>query len=188
MVERMPKGKVMIYYIHYENNKNYREAVHELLMIELTNLYIDSTNEITIKKGKYGKPYAVVSRIIEYNISYTTGAGVIALCENRPIGVDIECVGEIHQEILERCYHEKERCYILNGKEKNKMTRRFYEIWTKKEAYVKYLGVGINKNFATLNVLDESIANKFQTVCIENCILTVYTEGNYSITLKKTEM
>ena len=184
----MPKGKVMIYYIHYENNKNYREALHELLMRELTNLYIDSTNEITIKKGKYGKPYAVVSRIIEYNISYATGAGVIALCENRPIGVDIECVGEIHQEILERCYHEKERCYILNGKEKNKMTRRFYEIWTKKEAYVKYLGVGINKNFATLNVLDESIANKFQTVCIENCILTVYTEGNYSITLKKTEM
>ena len=58
------------------------------------------------------------------------------------------------KELAKKLFNEDELSYIAgNGpsRKKSEMQRSFYEIWTAKEAYLKYLGSGISGGVNTLS-------------------------------------
>lgn len=156
-------------------------------MKELSIKFGVSTDTIKVKKDEHGKPYILDPPGIEYNISYTSGVCLIAFSE-RPIGVDVEHVREIPRDILERCYNREEQQYVFKGRNQKEKEIRFYEIWTQKEAYVKYLGIGTNNEFVSINVLNKSISGNFQSVYMDGYIMTVYTDGNYYTIWERREI
>ena len=170
--EKMSKIQVRISYFFNKNSIELRKQIQNCLIKEIGGV----ENKIKIKKGKYGKPYIANEHGIDYNIAHTIGVGVIAFCEHS-IGVDVEYVRGIPEEVLKRCYHSEEQQYVLEANGKKEMERRFYEVWTKKEAYVKYLGVGINNQFPLYNVFDKLISDNFHSIYINDYIITVYVEG-----------
>lgn len=95
-----------------------------------------------------------------FNLSHTYNALVIGVA-NRPIGIDIEKVKKANIKIANRYFTEKEILYIVE--KKKEIDRRFYEIWTRKEAYIKFVGKGFFIGLKSIDTLKESNSIQFQT-------------------------
>lgn len=131
------------------NNKN-KYSIKKSLLKDLINNY----NEKDLYYNKYGKPYI---KDVFFNISHSFGYMIVATSDSE-IGVDIEKVRDVRDELIDFIATKKEREYIyedIQNKEK-----RAFEIYTLKEAYFKMLGTGL-QDFKSV----EFIINDCSTIC-----------------------
>ena len=107
--------------------------------------------EPRISNNEHQKPYIENIDNFFFNISHS-GKWVVLAHNSKEIGVDIEKIkskGQI-DSFAKRFFTEKERMYIEeNPKNKEKC---FTEIWTGKEAYMKYLGTGLSEGLTTFSI------------------------------------
>ncbi len=90
--------------------------------------------------NEYGKPYWQEGPYFNYSHCST---GIIVAVSDRPIGVDIESYRHYDEALMKRVMNEEECRQILQDPEPPK---RFIYFWTRKEAYLKYRGVGITED------------------------------------------
>jgi phosphopantetheinyl transferase len=130
--------------------------------------------EIVFTKNGYGKPcVASIYKIIEKNrdetekikmdislffsISHSENMMICAVaCFN--IGADCQYFTgsfETCQKIAGRYFSEQENIY-LGDLEKEKYMDDFFDIWTKKEAYIKYTGKGLSEGMNTFSVAEKT--------------------------------
>lgn len=102
-----------------------------------------------------GKPY-VENVNVHFSIAHSYNL-VLCAVSDTPVGIDAEKIRQVNTDIAKKYFAQKEREYVLENK--NKDTIRFFEIWTKKEAYVKMLGTGIS-DFLTFDSLNKKISTK----------------------------
>lgn len=100
-----------------------------------------------IKRTDRGKPYFTEGPC--FSVSHT---GQLWVCSmgRVPVGIDVQKTGRrlYWKKIAERYYTDDERAHIEEcGIES------FFQIWTRKEAYAKYTGQGIDKEFKTFSTL-----------------------------------
>lgn len=81
-----------------------------------------------------GKP---LSKKIYFNISHSRGVVVFVMDES-PIGIDIEKVRDVNDNLKNYISSQEEKEYIGDNKS-------FFEIWTSKESLVKCIGTGIKE-------------------------------------------
>lgn len=93
-----------------------------------------------------------------FSISYTDSMYVIAL-SNRQVGIDIEKVNpcKYSKLIIQKYFSKNEQEYINEEDKEDCKFQRFFELWTKREAYVKYIGTGIDNNFKYLDMLNKTL-------------------------------
>ena len=146
----------------------------------------------SILKNKYigeyhidesGKP---ISETEFFNVSHSSE--VVVLVEDVvPIGIDIEKIRPVEDDLVNYATNESERSYVKDEK-------AFFEIWTNKEALVKALGTGIKTKPSLIPGLpvnglisyqDKFYSNK--TVNYEDFVLTVSRQGkeDYQIEIIK---
>lgn len=128
---------------------------------------------IVFDKSVYGKPFLIGYPDFYFNISHTRNAIVVAISDY-PIGVDIESIKKAELEIAQNFFCATEFLYITNSK--NDMDKRFYEIWTKKEAYLKYIGRGLSLPMNLFDVLSDAIALNMITFEKEDYIISFFSE------------
>ena len=107
-----------------------------------------SSGSIEIKKHEHGKPYIYGADNWHFNISHTDGMVGIAISDE-PVGIDVERIRDADLRIAKRFFTVSENYYIENTACKDK---RFFEIWTKKEAYLKYTGKGLSLSLKAFDV------------------------------------
>lgn len=90
-----------------------------------------------------------------FSISYSKNVVLFADAEE-DFGIDIEYHQEVDAAALSGFFTEEERHFILSGVT-SEMQDRFYEIWVKKEAILKALGVGIVAGLDTFSCLEDSV-------------------------------
>lgn len=76
------------------------------------------------------------SQIVYFNISHS-GDYVMAAVSDRPIGVDVEFKEDKDFRVTKRMFSDGEREYIGDNQ------KRFRDVWTVKEAFLKCTGDGI---------------------------------------------
>lgn len=110
-------------------------------------------DEHTYQLSSYGKPQI---RGMEVSLSH---AGDYAVCavSNQPVGIDIERVRIMNKSLTQKACTKKEQEYIENSETIEERKRRFVEIWTNKEAYLKYTGTGIRLPLTSIEVLGEDV-------------------------------
>lgn len=116
---------------------------------------------ITFGIKEHGKPYAK-DLAVEFNISHS-GDMVVCAVDDKPIGIDIEQIHPIDLTVAKRICTEEELLYLFGHTPveqdfsyttNTEILTRFFEIWTKKEAYGKCIGNGIC--FADLHTIEYS--------------------------------
>lgn len=93
--------------------------------------------DIIFKKTPKGKPYTE-SAEVEFSISHSKDIVVCAISD-KPVGIDIEKIRKVNLNVAKRLFAPDEQEYIFQ----ECTQQRFFEVWTRKEAYVKLLGYGI---------------------------------------------
>lgn len=101
-----------------------------------------------IERTDDGKPY--VSNHQDLYISVSHSGGVLAcLVGDAPLGVDIQETRKVRAgSIAKRYFTQEERVYMEDNGESG-----FFMLWTRKEAYAKYIGTGLKEIIAGTTVL-----------------------------------
>lgn len=102
--------------------------------------------KIEILKTENGKPF--VNGNIFFNISHSKGF-VTAVTADSPVGVDIENIREPNYKTIKRFCTDDEEEYILSASDEAEKIKRYFTVWTLKEAYFKCTGEGILKGLKT---------------------------------------
>ena len=83
-------------------------------------------------------------RELRFSVSRSGSFGLLAVTRGRDVGVDVERVEPRRAlgPIADRLFEAGEAAELRALPESSKI-RRFFELWTQKEAYAKALGVGL---------------------------------------------
>lgn len=105
-------------------------------------LYVEPTSLI-FEVNAYGKPY-LANRSLFFNISHSNDCLLVAVSDFDSIGVDIELIKSRSNllGLAKRCFSADELnfwCSLPGGSRE----RVFYQLWVRKEAFVKAVGRGI---------------------------------------------
>lgn len=110
--------------------------------------------DIRFTYGKQGKPELDYKTMgidcLYFNMSHS-GDYVVVAVSDQPVGIDIEHKTRNYENIAKRCFCEEEYRDIMSIPIKEQ-PRRFLEIWTMKEAYIKWKGDGMKIPFCSFNV------------------------------------
>lgn len=125
-----------------------------------------------IINGEHGKPYfsGPELRDVFFSRSHTHGCEVACFSDSE-VGVDCEDTRARKdrkpdfENVARRFFTEDEREYIAYGEPGAE--ERFFEVWTAKEAYMKYTGNGFSEGFQTFSVFDLKDA-EIKTQRLEN--------------------
>lgn len=151
----------------YRKEKSLSASLIEKILIKkiISDEAATSTNDILIGKTKLGKP--IIKRPSDLNldisISHSGSYLVIGICNNGKIGVDIELIKDFDYGVFRNCLSASEEIYINSGKKITQRLENFYEIWTRKEAYLKALGIGLQKPLPITQFYSDHIKPKAET-------------------------
>lgn len=113
----------------------------------LANYSGTSPRSLKFHRGPHGKPYLVApSDDLQFNLSHSGDRALLAVTRNRRVGVDLERVDpRIDIEILSRHFFAPEEVAELFALPLEDRIASFFVCWTRKEAFVKALGVGLSR-------------------------------------------
>ncbi len=157
----------------YQKKACHKSADTDKMIAESIRRCLGVGGEIEILRTELGKPY-IENMPIYVGVTHTDDTVIIAL-DDKSFGIDCEHKDRTQknaEKIAERYFTENERQKIFDSADRDKM---FLDIWVKKEAYVKYTGLGLtgmkNCDVTTLQGF-EKIENE------RNLIIYVYKEKN----------
>ena len=99
-----------------------------------------SVSNLQFSLDSNNKPILVSYPNINFNFSHTHNAILCGIACNNSIGVDIEKINTPPLTIMNKVFHPQEIEYV-SQKDIIQKQIRFYEIWTRKEAFAKQLGI-----------------------------------------------
>jgi 4'-phosphopantetheinyl transferase len=153
----------------------YSELLVRYLLSKLTK---EPFSDFVFDRTEKGKPYVIGHDDIDFNISHTKGMILCSVTDKGRVGVDVERIRHIKYNIMKRCFNLEEISYV----EQLPLTdRKFFEIWTKKEAYTKYLGTGLTIDITTINMLSKEHSDKLYSFGSEDYIFSIYCDDNKKV-------
>ncbi len=135
---------------HYEDRL--RSLIGSLLQhMELAKQLQCEPLELKYQVNEFGK-WELENNELYFNLSH---AGQYAVCaiSDRPVGIDIEQMVSRDFSIFQSVWTEREKkLFQVHNMED------FYDLWTAKESYVKWLGTGLATDLQTMSIeLDGSV-------------------------------
>jgi 4'-phosphopantetheinyl transferase len=97
---------------------------------------------IVFQNDNFGKPFVELPGKTQFNISHSDSL-VVCATDDGPIGIDIERIHAPDFEMAKRFFHPDEFSE-MTGLPNRLRTKRFFELWTLKESYIKALGKGLS--------------------------------------------
>ena len=96
-----------------------------------------------ILRGEKGKPFIVGRENVFFNLSHS-GEYVVCAVSDREVGIDIEKRAKARMEVAGRFFHEGEVRMLksLSGTEQDRL---FFNYWSVKESFLKYIGTGLTR-------------------------------------------
>ena len=136
-----------------------KEDAHALIALAAKELC--GKEDATVLRTAAGKPY-FADLPIHFSLSHSGTVAILAVSD-REIGADVEEMREVDMRLAERFFTAREAAYVAGDRD------RFFEVWTKKEAYGKWRGDGLAASLK-VDILDL----EFYTECDGNYRIAVY--------------
>lgn len=112
-----------------------------LLKLALSN---EGATDFEYKYDSNGKPYIKGGLFINWSHS-----GKMAICaiSNHPVGCDVEIIKSAKLNLAKKYFTTAENDLL-----KNDADTTFYRIWTAKESFIKFTGLGLRQSLKTFEV------------------------------------
>ena len=130
-----------------------RFVVARGMLRQLLGLYLDQDpGAVAFSRGAHGKPFLQKGGL-HFNVSHTHELALYAIARNREVGIDVEWPRPqvAHEQIAARFFSLEEQEALAQVPDEARRAA-FYNIWTRKEAYVKARGDGIAAGLGTFAV------------------------------------
>ncbi|MCL5670652.1 MAG: 4'-phosphopantetheinyl transferase superfamily protein [Acidobacteria bacterium] len=125
---------------------------HGLLRMLLGSYAGKSPFSLCFRAGTYGKPElqdVIEERRIHFNLSHSEDVALYGITRGCPIGVDVEYVRTFPDyERLAQEFFSRAECKSLKATREEVRAKRFFELWTRKEALLKGTGQGLGDGLA----------------------------------------
>ena len=126
---------------------DWQDTPHNILKSLIGRSVNANTQPINIRHTP-GEPPACLSHPHVHISNAKRGRWVAFALAEQPIGVDVEVI-ELKKSIPWNVLHPNEQAWIKAGD----VPRRFAHVWAGKEAYLKALGIGLNCEPSTVDIL-----------------------------------
>lgn len=117
--------------------------------------------------NKYGKPY--IERGPHFSLTHSNKLVCCAVSDNN-IGIDAEFISAARDNVARRSFSSEEYASYSTASDH---TSEFYRLWTRKEAYLKYIGTGLASPMYKFNTLSPDIDSMLQSIRLHNYWLSI---------------
>lgn len=139
-------------FIHETDRQRYLAARHALRQL-LGAIVGRDPAALAFVVDPFGKPRLQDAGTLEFNVSHSAGECLIAICDGQCVGVDIEVSKRMRDaDALARRHFTAAEQAELARCEGDERTRAFLACWTRKEACLKALGIGLSLPPARIEV------------------------------------
>lgn len=134
---------------HFEKHRRHfvagRGALRQLLA-----QYLDTNPEqVRLSYGAYGKPALDGEHkdsSLRFNMSHSHEVALFAFTENREVGVDVEHIrADFASEDIARRFFSRREVETFNTLPQHDQVAAFFRCWTRKEAFIKVIGLGLSQ-------------------------------------------
>jgi 4'-phosphopantetheinyl transferase len=132
---------------HFDRDRNHFLACRGILR-ELLGSYLNrSPTSLAFSYGAFGKPALRLedsSAPIHFNVAHSNGLALLAFARRCEIGIDLESIrADFAGDEIAQHYFSKQELTELRALPETMRTVGFFECWTRKEAYIKARGLGL---------------------------------------------
>lgn len=164
--------KALNYYHSIDRKLSLYSAL--LVRMAISNLSGIPASELHFQSKLMHKPKLLSAPQYHFNFSHTRNMILCTISTEGPVGADLENIQQdIPLEGMEKLFHPLEWQYIKNSFSSIR-SLRFYKLWTQKEAYIKYLGIGFSKDVSTFNLLDPIFTLHLHTWMSDNYMCSIF--------------
>jgi 4'-phosphopantetheinyl transferase len=132
---------------HFANDRNRFVVARGLLRVLLGAYLRQSPASIEFSYGQHGKPALSggnSSSGLCFNVSHSSGFAVYAIAKGRNLGIDVEHIRpESAGEDIAQRYFSAREVSDLRTLSPEARVEGFFNCWTRKEAYLKATGMGL---------------------------------------------
>jgi 4'-phosphopantetheinyl transferase len=138
---------------HFERDRTRFIAARGTLRHILGQYLAQEPERLRLGYGAEGKPHLQDQRDLHFNLSHAGNLLLVAVSQNRPVGVDIERVPSeaTVAEVSPRVCSPSERAALWPLLSQARC-EAFAEIWARKEAYIKAEGRGLGLELTRIDV------------------------------------
>ncbi len=139
---------------HFRHHQQRFIAAHYALRCILS-LYLDlPPAAICYAYTAHQKPFLNVTTSVplQFNISHSHEMAVFAISGDAAIGVDIEKIAETYYEAVAKRYFSATENQALDGLTGQEKIKSFYQLWARKEAFIKAVGQGLSLPLSSFTV------------------------------------
>jgi 4'-phosphopantetheinyl transferase len=141
----------------FQRDREEYVIAHAMLRTLLARYLRCAPGDVALVNGNHGKPASRNNAALTFNLTHGQGAILVAVAPGYDIGIDIEQVRPLSGlRCLARRYFAPKEIERLSSARKTELDRAFLEIWTRKEAYLKALGVGLSQALNSFEVTSSS--------------------------------
>lgn len=140
--------------LHSEEDRHTFVACHALLRLVIASRLNLLPSDIRFGKERCNKP-VMLGNPLYFNLTHTREAFAFVISFHSPVGIDIEKISRKidYRSVSGSCLSNRERMFVEEYPDK--LTDRFFLLWTRKEAYLKCLGTGLYDNLRGVNSFDD---------------------------------
>ena len=156
-----------------EKIERLRVEKDKLLSLTAGMLIRNRIGNTPLSENEHGKPYADGGQF--FSVSHSGECVVIAV-DDREIGIDVERLPDRdYLQIAERFYHPNELAYVRRAEDS---ARAFTYVWTRKEAYLKQIGIGIATDLKAFDTVSGELSERVASVDLEGYVISVCVEDS----------
>ena len=143
---------------YLQKHKNHFVAARGILRHILSRYLMADPGQLRFKYGPHGKPAldhtGVLGTNLRFNISHSKGLLLVVVSVERELGIDLEQIQPalVTKEIVTEVFSEQEQTRFCSVQPAIQ-PKMFFEVWTRKEAYLKARGIGLSVPLNQLEVL-----------------------------------
>jgi 4'-phosphopantetheinyl transferase len=142
-------------FLSARHGERYVVAHARLRQVLAATLQVDA-GSLAFTEGEHGKPELAGSAAgsgLHFNLSHSGPLGLVGWSWHRDVGVDVEAWREMRDEAaLVRRYFSPVEIAAWEALPPSERTEAFFNLWTRKEAYIKALGRGLSLPLASFDV------------------------------------